>query len=496
MTDLVHQVREATGLLFLRVKAAIGTIRGQEPLFPQHREEYNCNYRTFADHSAGRTNMQENAHYIHPDQLCIGLYVHLDVGWMQHAFTFSNFEIKNQKQIDKIRALGLEQIRYDPQRSKVRPAPTPQTPASPAQPARPAAPAPAKTAAAAAAPTSAPAPAPAAAQPEQKKFKLRAERLMQLNKVVQSCKEDFLEDARLAREATRNFALNPTDSRARTEAMVDELVNSVITERDVVLHAVSSQKSEPEVYVHALNVTVLALMLAKSLDISEQDAHALGVAAMLHDVGKSAEFRTTVVLDQHCENGARMLTEAGLPENVTRVVLQHHELADGTGFPARLQNQQIDPLARLLIIANTFDNLCNPPKPELALSPYQAVAHMYNAIPEKFDSQLLQHFIRCIGVYPPGSIVLLSNGVHGIVMTANPAAPLKPYVMIYAPKVPRKTLVIVDLSEEDLSIVRCLQPSELPKEVLEYFSPRQRVYYYVLKNATPDEPTPAAPQPA
>lgn len=419
-------------------------------------------------------------HYIKPDQLCIGLYVHLDVGWMEHSFTFNNFEIKTQGQIDKIRALNLKQIRYDPLRSKVRPLPLPAM-------------APADKPASAETASAPPAPSLAAGPDPSKKFRLRAERLLVLNKVVQECKQAFVEDARLAREATRNFALNPEDSRRRTEAIVDDLVESAITERDVVLHAVSSNRSEPEAYVHPLNVTVLALMLAKSLDMSREDARILGIAAMLHDIGKNAEHRSDqrarMILDQHCEDGARLISAAGLPERVSTLVLQHHEYADGSGTPRRLAGAAIDPLARLLTIANTFDNLCNPGKMEMALSPYEAVAHMYNHMPVRFDPELLQLFIRSIGVYPPGSIVLLSNGIYAIVMTANPAAPLKPYVMIYAPKVPRKTLVILDLSEENLSISRCLKVGDLPREVQEYFSPRSRVYYYMLN---PDEtPRPA-----
>ena len=87
----------------------------------------------------------------------------------------------------------------------------------------------------------------------------------------------------------------------------------------------------------------------------------------------------------------------------------------------------------------------------------------------------------------------LSNGVFGIVMTANPNTPLLPFVMIYAPSVPRKTLVVIDLSEEDgLTIKRCLKPMELSKEVFEYFSPRSRIYYYYLKNEQEDKPSSAS----
>jgi len=421
--------------------------------------------------------MDTNAHYIHPDQLCIGLYVHLDVGWMTHSFTFSNFEIKNEKQIQKIRGLNLKQVRYDPLRSKCKPLPL--APAAAATPVPPPVAVPAVKPA-----------APATVEPEKKKFKLRADRLLQLNKLILDCKKDFTEDARLVREATRNFALNPTDSKKTAEKIVNTLVDSVITESDVVLHAVSSNKADPEVYVHALNVTVLALTLAKSLDMSEQEARELGIAAMFHDVGKTADSRSRTTLDQHCENGARMMQESGLSERIARIILQHHECADGSGHPRHLVAGQIDPLASLLALVNAYDNLCNPSNPDQAMSPYEALAHMYNITSKKYDARLLQLLIRSLGVYPPGSIVQLSNGVYGIVMTTNPTTPLLPFVMIYAPNVPRKTLVIIDLSEEEgLIIKKCLKPKDLPPEVYEYFSPRSRIYYYYLKKEATEEAT-------
>lgn len=419
--------------------------------------------------------MDTRPHFIHPDQLCIGLYIHLDLGWMKHSFTFSNFEIKDENQLQKVKALNLSQIRHDPNRSKCAPLPlTEKTPARDS----------------AVAVTHEKPATPTIAAPEKKKLKLRANRLLQLNKLIQESKQEFTEDAKIARDATRNFALNPSDSRAKAEALVQDLVKSVITEKDVVLHAVSSNSADPEVYVHSLNVTVLAVMLAKSLDLTEQEVHELGMAALLHDIGKTSEYRTKqVLMDTHCEDGARMAKEAGLSENITIAILQHHECADGSGFQQRLVGDRISPLARVLSIANAYDNLCNPSKQELALSPFEALAQMYNVTSNKYDPRLLQLFIRSLGVYPPGSIVQLSNDGYGIVMTANPTAPLLPFVMIYAPNVPRKTSVIIDLSEEDsLTIKKCFKPRDLPPEVFEYFSPRSRVYYYYLKNEPEELP--------
>ena len=61
--------------------------------------------------------------YITPDQLCVGLYIQLELGWWEHDFTFSNFKIRDDNQVAALRKLGLKRLRYDPSRSDCEPLP-------------------------------------------------------------------------------------------------------------------------------------------------------------------------------------------------------------------------------------------------------------------------------------------------------------------------------------------------------------------------------------
>jgi putative nucleotidyltransferase with HDIG domain len=289
----------------------------------------------------------------------------------------------------------------------------------------------------------------------------------------------------------RNLAAQPNSSRKSAEVLVDSLIKSAITEGDVVLHAISGNHSNPDSYVHALNVTVLALMLTKSLDMTESYARDLGLAALFHDVSKSEIPRHKTFIDQHCENSVRIAKEAGLSEGVTRIIMQHHEHVDGTGYPKHLVGAQIDPLAKVLAIVNAYDNLCNPFNPLTALTPYEALAHMYATDFHKYDPTILKLLIKCLGVYPPGSVVQLSNGVYGIVMTVNPQKPLLPLVRIHLPAVARETPVVIDLGEENgVTIKKCLRPSQLPREVYEYLRPCKQVSYYIMDKKLLDQPMP------
>lgn len=431
--------------------------------------------------------MKDQSHYIHPSQLCIGLYIHLDLSWMNHPFTFSSFKIQDKDQIRKIRQLKLDQIRYDPKRSDYEPLPLN-------------------------APTSAAAPMPAEepkveevpkkteqVQPEtvteaprkSRTPQQRSERLKQLNTVIRICEKSFVQDARTARDLVRNLSSQPHASAKSAETLVNRLVDSAVTESDIVLHAISGNHSSPDDYTHALNVTVLTLMLAKAMDISERHARELGLAALFHDVSKNEIPRHKSFIDQHCENSVRIAKEAGLSTTVQRIIMQHHEHVDGTGYPKHLVGSQMDPLAKVLAIVNAYDNLCNPFNPLTAMTPYEALAHMYATDHNKYDTQVLKLMIRMLGVYPPGSVVQLSNGTYGIVMTVNPLKPLLPLVRIHHQTVSRETPLVIDLSEENgITIQKCLRPSQLPKEVFEYLRPCKHISYYFVDKKMLDQPLP------
>ncbi len=403
-------------------------------------------------------------HYISPDQLRVGLYIHLDLGWMQHPFTFGSFKIKDEAQLSKVRELGLKKIRYDPKRSDVKPTAARTQPKTPIQ-----------------------APQHPAPQPERMITpdpKQRAARLKQLNEAIIQSEQSFNKDAVTVREVVRHLEDHPERAREVATAMVKNMVNSAITEHDVVLHAIGNRTRSQENYVHPLNVTVLALTLAKSLDMGEDEAALLGLAAMFHDVGKAASLKGKSFMDIHCEIGASIAGRSGLPERVSRIILQHHECVDGSGFPKHLRENDIDPLARLLALVNHFDNLCNPPNLADAMTPYEAMSTMYAMQQHKFDTSMLRMMVRSFGVYPPGSVVQLSNGAYGIALTTNPDKPMLPLVMIHAPGVARETPVVVELGQEtNLTIKKCMRPEHLPPEVFQYLSPCKRMSYYFLKES-------------
>lgn len=427
-------------------------------------------------------NPQPN-HVIGMDQLRVGLYIHLDLGWMDHPFTFSNFKIRTEQQLAQVKALKLRTLRYDPLRSDCDPLPQEIPPAVPEEPTMPAE----ETTAA------------SEATPELLAFQIQ--RLRQLQEAIRECETKFEQAIETTHSIERNLRTNPPRSMQQAQLLVESMVESVLTASDVVLHAM---QAETGLHSHPLNVAVIALTMAKALDMEAQEASWLGQGALFHDIGKNeipdrvarkAEPLThaeLALLEQHCELGARTAAAMGMHERIVTIIRQHHECMDGSGYPAGLKGDQIDWLSRIIVVANIFENLCNPLDMACAMTPYEALAHMFAHLRSKFDASLLTLLIKGLGVYPPGSIVQLSDGRYGLVMSVNPSKPLLPFVMLHAPEVPRETPLLVNLGEQGtLRVTRCLRRNQLPREALEYLNPSLHINYFYDREvpADPGEPS-------
>lgn len=422
--------------------------------------------------------MNQN-HYVEIERLRIGMFVHLDLGWMDHPFPISNFKVKDDAQLNTIRRLGLKMLRYDPLRSDCEPLDT-------------AAVVDAKKIAEQQQVSVEIDSEQAAQDAEKEKEALRKQRLRQLHSALEQGERKFIETGDHLRQAAKNIISHPQQALAQASAVVDTFVESILNQSEIAIHAINGMQSSDKHFIHQLNVTVLTMLMTRNSNISEDEAKLLGLAAIFHDVGK-AEVPDKILLktepltkseqslyEQHSEFGARIALKAGMPERAAKIILQHHELVDGTGYPKKLKLDQIDPLTRILSLISAYDELCNPVNIMQAKTPYEALAYLFASQRHKYDEVLLKRMIKHLGIYPPGSIVQLSNGVHGIVLAVNPNQPLRPFLMLHDPRVSREKPEMMDLRENpSLSISACLRPNQLPQDALQYFNPRKRISYFV-----------------
>ncbi len=411
--------------------------------------------------------------YISIDQLQVGLYIHLDMHWMDHPFSFGSFRIKSQEQIDTLRQLGLKQIRYDPERSVAKPLPLPASTDL--------------TTAAAEIPAIHIFPDNGAMQAKLESV----ERLNHFRDAVARVEKRYLSAANTVKNIQKNLFVRPRETIAETEAFVAQLVEEFLADTNVTIHAMGAKPESEETYYHTLNVAVLSLMVAKELELTAEQATLIGQGALFHDIGLK-EVPSRILLktdpltsseknlrDMHCDYGVRLAQPLGLPTGVIDIIEHHHELLDGTGYPRKLKGEQISLPARIVAAVNQYDNLCNPANVGKAMTPHEALSHMFAQQRGKFDERVMKILVRCLGVYPPGTLVTLSNDFVAMVMAVNSAHPLRPTVVVHDPNIPREEAIVLDLqTETDINISKALRPSLLPREVLAYLSVRQRVSYY------------------
>jgi putative nucleotidyltransferase with HDIG domain len=408
--------------------------------------------------------------YTSPSQLRIGLFIHLEMGWTEHPFPFSSFKIKSPEQVATIQAMGLRHVRYSPERSDAEPlAPPPFDPAA----------------------EEAPPEAPALDAQVQRSKHQRIERLVAHRARVEACEKELLTKSRIVKSLTQNLFSQPAQVRKDATDLVDEMARSLLVDADIAIHLMADKVGKEEVYLHSLNVAMLSMMLAKELKAPPEALRAIGLGALFHDVGKidmpDRIVRKTEpwnkaelgLLQQHCARGLELARKLELPAEALPGLTQHHELLDGTGYPKGLKGEQISLVARIVALVNRYDNLCNPNDPAKALTPHEALSTIFGQQRAQFDARALTTFVRCMGIYPPGTIVVLNNGAIGMVTAVNSTRPLKPSVLIHDPSLKREEAIIIDLEQEpDASIARTLRPQQLSNEVHAYLSPSRRITHY------------------
>ena len=369
------------------------------------------------------------------EHLEVGMYVHLDVGWLSHPFPLSSFRITEPEEIAVIRGLGLAQVRWSPERSAL---PAPATPpAGAADPDHPDA-ADAGAAGAAASETA-----------EDAAARRNRERLDAQREVQQQCDRQFAEAAKAWRAAVDVAIARPAEAREATRTLIGALVAKLRLSDEIGIRLVAAGGGDRPA-AHALNVTIVSLLLGRALGMDDGELHDLGLGAMLHDLGKvelpdrvrhlepGASTSEVAAYREHVAKGVALGRRMDIADAALAVLAQHHEHADASGFPSRLGGDQMTLASRIVGIANRYDNLCNPQGRVPPLTPHEAVAMVFAQGRTRHDPHVLGAFIRMMGVYPAGSLVQLTDDRFGLVVGANTTRSLKPRVLVHDPRVPRR----------------------------------------------------------
>lgn len=249
--------------------------------------------------------------------------------------------------------------------------------------------------------------------------------------------KDMMEQVRAGKEI---------DAR-QADAQVSMMIDQLIEDPQSMLCVSVLKNSDEYTYDHCVNTAILALFVGKSLNLPERELMVLGKGMLLHDIGKcmiphsvlTKPGRLTAeeanVVKSHVAKGAAYLRKTKhIEPSVLAMVTQHHERLDGSGYPDGLKGDQIEPYARLAGLIDVYDAMIHENHYKDSDDPTAVLKELSESVGSKFDPTAFKGLSDSIGIYPPGTILMLDTGEIALAFQPNARNPYRPRVLLLTAK--------------------------------------------------------------
>jgi HD-GYP domain-containing protein (c-di-GMP phosphodiesterase class II) len=253
------------------------------------------------------------------------------------------------------------------------------------------------------------------------------------------------------REALTNFStavqhiqnsgdFNTKQIQQTTSSVIDEIMKN----RKVLVNLSDIRTRDNELFMHAVNVCILSVVIGVNMKLNRAQLSDLALGALFHDIGKielperlrkeeDADVPAGLATDEkHTWRGYKRLRKKNEVSIVAaHVALQHHECMDGSGFPRGLSGDEIHLFARIVAVANEYDNLVNGTGDRPTMLPHEATEYLMSQAGKKFDHEVVIQFLRSVAVYPTGTSVKLDSGKVGVVVGQHKGLPARPVIRLF-----------------------------------------------------------------
>lgn len=263
--------------------------------------------------------------------------------------------------------------------------------------------------------------------------------------------QDHLKKAARVRHKTHDYLrrtlehvrLGEMVDTAEAQQLISELVEQVVEAPSAMVWMTQLRNRDEYTSIHSVNVCILALSFGRYLGLDKEMLNTVGMGALLHDIGKlcvplevlnkpgALTHEEFEIMKSHPAAGHTLLCEdPNVPVGSLEAVLYHHERGDGRGYPRGLSAEQIPFTARLVSIVDIYDAMCSDRVYHDGLPPQEALSRIYRLGGPALDRELVEAFIRCIGVYPIGALVELTTGEVAVIVGLNERQKLRPVVQL------------------------------------------------------------------
>ncbi|MBD1391256.1 HD-GYP domain-containing protein [Neiella sp. HB171785] len=261
---------------------------------------------------------------------------------------------------------------------------------------------------------------------------------------VQAAMQLYDDAKNIQRQMIENIKKGKSVNLKEVESLSSSIIDSVFNDQNALMMMCQMKNKREYLYQHSLNSAIMMSVFARYLEFDQDIIEKLAVGALLHDVGKT--HIDEAVLDktgqyspeefeqmkQHVGYSVEIASSMpGIATESLDVIRLHHERLDGSGYPQALEGDEINIYGRMIALIDSYNAMTSDRPHKDAVSPLTAFKIMTNGTPNAYDNDLMKQLIRCVGVFPVGSLVKLKSNKLAMVIENNFDQPLKPKVTAF-----------------------------------------------------------------
>lgn len=345
------------------------------------------------------------------EDLRIGMYVEkLDGNWLKHPFWKTAFNLVDAKDLKALKDSGITHVWIDTSKGddvKTTPAPRVEEAPTPAEPA------------------------------------VAKDLSVPLEEELEFAKETLARAKQATIDMFQEARMGNSIKIAEAAPLVEAISQSVARNPSAMLSITRMKNKDDYTYLHSVAVCALMIALGKQLNY-KGDLQSLGMAGLLHDVGKMAIPEDVLnkpgkltdsefdIIKNHPLRGWEMLKQTSdVDEIALEVCLHHHEKMDGTGYPDKLSGDAISLVARMGAVCDVYDAITSDRCYKKGWEPAMALKKMAEWKDGHFDDAVFKAFVKTVGIYPTGTLIKLHSGRLGVVMDQSEKTLLQPKLKIF-----------------------------------------------------------------